>query len=109
MDLKLRLELAMVGSCNCLTKTHDPKYHNENCKYKAISDGLSEIERLESISDERFSQLLNMDKLIVSVQDDRDMLLNKIKTVQVESDKCGLIGMIGSAAWISQINKLASK
>lgn len=36
--IAMSLTRLTVGSCNCLTKTHEPEYHRENCHYRMISE-----------------------------------------------------------------------
>ena len=38
------LHQAMVGACNCLTKTHEARYHAENCFYRKLSDQCDKLE-----------------------------------------------------------------
>lgn len=37
----------LVGSCDCLTKSPEPKYHDKTCKYRIIHELIDENERLE--------------------------------------------------------------
>ena len=36
-ELEARLEQAQIGSCTCLTKTHETVYHAEECRYRKLS------------------------------------------------------------------------
>ena len=38
------LHQAMVGSCDCLTKTHEAQYHAENCFYRKLSEKCDKLE-----------------------------------------------------------------
>jgi len=38
------LHQAMVGACDCLTKTHEAKYHAENCFYRKLSAQCDKLE-----------------------------------------------------------------
>lgn len=51
------LELASIGSCNCLTKTNDAKFHGEHCRYRIISEALSTPINLDALH-EHDAQLL---------------------------------------------------
>ena len=42
LDVLRRL---IVGSCSCLTKTDDPAYHAEDCKYRIIMDALAPFKK----------------------------------------------------------------
>lgn len=33
-----KLDLAMIASCTCTTKTHEIEYHNQNCRYRLICE-----------------------------------------------------------------------
>ena len=33
----------MVGSCTCMTKTPDPEYHREDCKYAILRKEYDEL------------------------------------------------------------------
>lgn len=37
----------IVGSCNCLTKTPDPKYHLITCRYRQIMESHTAIARID--------------------------------------------------------------
>lgn len=39
--LREALEVAIIGSCSCMTKTPDAAFHSEDCKYRIIVDALS--------------------------------------------------------------------
>lgn len=41
-ERKLRevLELACIAACECMTKTPDPQYHAESCRYKKYREAL---------------------------------------------------------------------
>jgi len=38
------LHQAMVGACDCLTKTHEAKYHAESCFYRRLSEQCDKLE-----------------------------------------------------------------
>lgn len=42
------LHCAMVGACNCLTKTHEARWHDEECFYRKLSE---QCDRLEAAID----------------------------------------------------------
>ena len=42
---KLYLLRISVGSCNCLTKTNEAKFHDDNCSYKRISNSIKGLEK----------------------------------------------------------------
>ena len=50
-DLKARLLSASIGSCTCLTKTPEVKYHSTMCTYRLHKESLAEIESLTTERD----------------------------------------------------------
>lgn len=42
----LKLLQHTIASCTCFTKTNDIKYHNEDCRYRVISEAIEEITQL---------------------------------------------------------------
>lgn len=45
-NLGLHLVLAQCGSCTCMTKTHEHKYHDETCRYRVLCEAIDEIDKL---------------------------------------------------------------
>lgn len=45
-DILHRLIFGIGGSCSCLTKTHEVKYHTPLCKYRLLMDAHAEIVKL---------------------------------------------------------------
>lgn len=43
-----QLDLHILGSCNCMTKTPDPEYHAKTCKYARLSRAKKLLEAIES-------------------------------------------------------------
>jgi hypothetical protein len=37
--------MAMVASCKCLTKTHVPDYHDDNCPYKLLQEAVQKLKQ----------------------------------------------------------------
>ena len=35
--------IAVIGSCTCLTKTNEVKYHEEDCHYRLVSEAQERI------------------------------------------------------------------
>lgn len=46
-DLKIKLHEMQIGSCTCLTKTPELKYHAEDCRYRVSAEILAYVEKLE--------------------------------------------------------------
>jgi hypothetical protein len=42
----INLHIATVGSCSCITKTPDPKYHSELCRYKQLISIINQLQQL---------------------------------------------------------------
>jgi hypothetical protein len=42
----IRLAVAQVASCDCVTKSHEPEHHNERCRYRVMHDAAAEIDYL---------------------------------------------------------------
>lgn len=61
IDLKLRLELAKISSCSCMTKTGIARYHAKICRYRAICEASDEIDRLRNIAQQVHDRLLRGD------------------------------------------------
>ncbi len=40
----------IVASCTCLTKTPDPAFHNEDCRYRRLESVLSSLQAIRSLS-----------------------------------------------------------
>lgn len=45
-EMAIELEKACIGSCECLTKTPDPQYHSETCRYKGYRTVLTKYRQL---------------------------------------------------------------
>lgn len=41
--IEKRMVRAIVASCNCVTKTPDTAFHREDCRYRALAEGLGAI------------------------------------------------------------------
>lgn len=39
--MKHAIWMATAGSCTCCTKTNEPAYHDEKCRYKALMKAIS--------------------------------------------------------------------
>ena len=50
-DILVRLTMATVASCSCMTKTYLPEHHQDICLYRVICDAIEEIEKLRSKND----------------------------------------------------------
>lgn len=50
--IKCKLLKAEIGSCTCLTKTHDPEYHDENCRYRILREVGAELDRMYAVEKE---------------------------------------------------------
>lgn len=48
-DLYSRIIISMVGSCECQTKTPDKSFHDENCRYRVLSDCLELVKAAENL------------------------------------------------------------
>jgi hypothetical protein len=46
-----RLQNAQYGSCSCLTKTPELKYHDESCKFRLCAEAEAEIHHLQKFKD----------------------------------------------------------
>lgn len=42
--IEARMVSAISSSCNCLTKTPDIAFHREDCRYRALAEGLGAIQ-----------------------------------------------------------------
>lgn len=42
-DLLHRMDLAMLGSCTCVTKTPDIAFHDEKCRYRVLREASAEL------------------------------------------------------------------
>lgn len=38
-----KIDKLIIGSCTCLTKTHEPKFHNDECRYKILMEIRDEL------------------------------------------------------------------
>lgn len=38
-----RIGEAMIASCTCMTKTNEPQFHKDNCRYKVLQDCFREL------------------------------------------------------------------
>lgn len=41
-----KLCLAMIGSCKCVTKTNDWRFHNEICTYRLLNEAAEAIKKI---------------------------------------------------------------
>lgn len=44
MKVKAKIAEATIASCECLTKTPDPLYHAQDCRYRMLAHALNDIE-----------------------------------------------------------------
>lgn len=49
-EIILELNMLLIGSCNCLTKTPEVEYHKDYCKYKRIKKLIFLLEECEEIT-----------------------------------------------------------
>lgn len=42
-DVMTLYSVAIIGSCTCLTKTNEVKYHREDCHYRIVSEAEDRI------------------------------------------------------------------
>ena len=43
-DIYTRILIAQIGSCGCMTKTPNVRYHKQDCTYRVLSEAAIEIE-----------------------------------------------------------------
>lgn len=55
-NLLHRLDLAMLGSCTCVTKTPDFTFHDEQCRYRVLSEASALIQWIPSMQDTSYRQ-----------------------------------------------------
>lgn len=48
-DIKQRLLRATVSSCQCMTKSNESEYHDENCRYRVLMDAHSHIDMYDKL------------------------------------------------------------
>lgn len=46
-ELRKRLMVAQIASCNCQTKTHETRYHKDECRYRVLADALAALEAVD--------------------------------------------------------------
>jgi hypothetical protein len=50
-SIDVRLAKATVASCECMTKTPEVKFHNEDCRYRIIMEAMGELDKLRAERD----------------------------------------------------------
>jgi hypothetical protein len=63
-NLKLRLLLASVGACSCLTKTPDIRYHGENCLYRLLTEASDAIKQLREEINTDHTDLISKEQIL---------------------------------------------
>lgn len=48
--LSSRILKNMIGSCDCVTKTPDPKFHLDDCLYRVLSECYDVISAVEDLT-----------------------------------------------------------
>jgi hypothetical protein len=41
--------MAQVASCSCLTKTHEPDYHSDDCPYKLLTEAIKKLQQAKEV------------------------------------------------------------
>ena len=52
-----RLDFACIGSCTCLTKTHEPAKHDVQCHYRLFSDCRDAFQRIANLISSQADEL----------------------------------------------------
>jgi hypothetical protein len=92
-DLSVKLAVAEVGSCTCLTKTPEVQYHKEHCVYRKIAEALLLLDEIiaEAIPDPALwivrhnGQIGTAPTLTRMIQQARNMRTEEEQRVSVEN------------------------